>query len=308
MAGALHQIADSIISQSSDIKLSVRPFSTSAENCTRRFVSDLHALLEFFQHSASEGDRYIYEAGRTYYHFQLKQKNLKLSQAADFSELATLLARSSHKSSRVEVCNRNPRLSALCHVADLQCEGELQVVFQRREEAADIYLLDGHGAIHYQPLLCHDSDIMLTHLKYFLQPLRQQYMAACPLRWFRLAEHAGQWDLEPFTLKNRSDKLRITVKMLAYQTASEGQRFDIQINQKTLHFAQYGDDILKYAARYIRDLLPVKGGVRFCYLSRIDHSGRSNGNHSVGEHLAKELRLKAQIEEGLNSALLVGAD
>ncbi|WP_372776915.1 class I adenylate cyclase [Litorivivens sp.] len=307
VAEALQHIAGSVVSQKAEIALSIRPFSATAEHSSQRFASDLQALLAFFQHG-KHGDRYIYECGRTYYHFQLKQQNLRLNKAASFSQLATLLAQSASASSRIEVCNRNPRLSALCEVANLQREGELQVVFQRREEAADIYLLDGHGAIHYQPLLCHHSNIMLTHLNYFLKPLRQQYLVASPLRWFELFEESGKWKLAPFKPEAQSDKLRITVKMLAYQAGSEGLRFDIQINNKTLHFAQYGEDILKHAARYIRDLLPEEEGLRFCYLSRIEHAGRNNSKAGFSERSAEELSLKASIEEALNSALLAGAD
>ncbi|MBB3048799.1 adenylate cyclase class 1 [Litorivivens lipolytica] len=306
VAEALHQIADSVISQTEELKLNARPFSTSAEYCTQRFVSDLSALLEFFQRDSGDGDRYIYESGRTYYHFQRKAESLQLSRSGSFTELALLLGKSTHKASRIGVCNRNPRLSALCQVASLQKAGELQVVFQRREEAADIYLLDGHGAIHYQPLLCHDRDIMLTHLTYFLRPIRQHYLGAAPVRWHNLSEQRGKWQLEPFKPENKSDRLRISVKMLGYQ--GEGQRFDVQINQKTLHFAQYGEDILKHAARYIRELLPHDDALRFCYLSRIEHSSPLNGTPAISEHLANELRLKAQIEEGINSALLVGVD
>lgn len=301
-AQALHQITAVVVGQSVTPTLAVHPFSANADVSARDFQRDLDPLLSFFS-GAQEGDRYIYESGNAYYQFQRRHKTVRLNYASNFTQLASFLAKSANKSSRIEVSRANSRLSILARIAQLQSQDEINIVFQQREEAADIYILDGHGAIHYQPLLCDNSGIMLGQLKSFIMSLRKQYFRQYPVAWYELSEQLGQYYIAPLKREPESDRLRIGVSMLSNRAADASYRFDLNINQKTLHFAQYGKDILKHAALYIRNQWPSQP-LRFCYVHQIQYRDSRQEDVNISARLAEALRHKAQIEEALNSALL----
>ncbi len=302
VAKAMQYVVAVMTRQNKAPELLIRPFSLSAEHYTQLFADDLQPLLDFFA-QASDGDRYIYETGRTYYFYQLRKKAIRLRTVATFSDLAQLLADSDQAGSQIEVSRNNPNLQALCRVSELQTPGALRVVYQRREEAAEIFIIDGRGGIHYQSLLCDDSSIMLGQLKNFIDALRKHYFDNCPVAWYELKNEHNRMVTQPLSQQLRSDRLRIVVNMLSSRADDDSARFDLKINQKTLHFAQYGKDILKHAADYIRDQLPPQQ-LRFCYINQILYRDRAQEGVNAGRRLGEALRHKVQIEEALNSALL----
>ncbi|WP_372810496.1 class I adenylate cyclase [Litorivivens sp.] len=301
-AKAMQYVLAATVSQKQPIALQIKPFSLSAERYASQFNDDLQPVMAFFD-KAGDGDRFIFEAGRTYYCFQRHRNTVRLRAASNFSDLTQLLAGSEHANSCIEVSRDNANLQALRCVSELQSPGALRIVFQRREEAADIYVIDGRGGIHYQSLLCDDSSIMLGQLKNFIDSLRKNYFNNCAVAWYELVERNGRPLVEPLAQQLRSDRLRIVVNMLASRTDDDGARFDLKINQKTLHFAQYGKDILKHAADYIREQLPPHQ-LRFCYVNQILYRDRAQEGVNAGQRLGEALRHKVQIEEALNSALL----
>lgn len=287
----------------------VKAFSgDEREPAAQHFEQLLNEIIAFFRRPETQnGDRFIFGSGSDYYLLQSLDNRIVTVRANGSAELLALLAARQASVGPVEIASHCSSLAALRCVLRQQQSGQLQVFFHQREEAADVFILDGSGALHYQTLLCDDNATMLGHLRAFVSTLKRNHFSTLPVSWHQLEHHANDWTVLPLTAPGQADTLRIVVHMLANRSADDSHRFDISINQKTLHFAQHGKDILKRAADYICEELP-RHRTRFCYVNQIEYSDKQGQQAHVTARVGEALHHKAHIEEALNSAILAHLD
>lgn len=305
VADALYQILKRMVGASKRPELRVQTFSGDAhEDATTAFEALLKEALTYFERSDCQiGDRFLFNNGRQYYLLQQLDTQLALLHAGNQSELLALLGADPPGRCRTDIATSCQTLSALRCVTQHQAPDCIQVFFRRREEAADVFVQDGQGAIHYQALLCDDSAIMLAHLRTFIIGLRDEYSPGTRIAWYELTGQADQWQAGALSTTPRADTLRIGIQMLAHRSSDDSHRFDVSVNQKTFHFAQHGKDILQCAVDYICEETP-RNRLRFCYVNQIQYRERNGKGLTVTARIGRALQHKAQIEEALNSALL----
>lgn len=287
----------------------VKAFSGDAsEPAALQFEQLINETVSYFRRPASKtGDRYIFGNGRHYYLLQSMATRIVMVRADNAAELLSLLAARQSLAGSIEIASACPSLFALRCVVRHQQDGKLQIFFRQREEAADVFILDGSGALHYQALLCDDCDTMLGHLRSFVHTLKRSHFSELPVQWFQLEQRGSEWVSQPLSKTAAADTLRIVVRMLAHRSADDSHRFDISINQKTLHFAQHGKDILKRAADHICQEFP-RHRTRFCYVNQIYYRDKLGHQSHVTTRIGEAMHHKAQIEEALNSAILAHLD
>jgi hypothetical protein len=291
-------------------KIVIMPFSGSeSEPAAARFESLLSETVAYFQRPhCKPGDRFVLASGSNYYLLQSLENRIVILRAGNSAELLRLLAAKQLTEGHLAIASSGPTLGALRTVIRQQRDQQLQVFFRQREEAADVFILDGRGALHYQTLLCDDAAMMLGHLRSFVSALRREHFSGLPIQWHQLEQHGAEWFSKPLNTDTKADTLRIVVRMLAHRSADDSHRFDISINQKTLHLAQHGKDILLRAADYICKELP-RHRTRFCYANQIHYRDRQEQPPHVTQRIGEAMHHKAHIiEEALNSAILAHLD
>ena len=287
----------------------VKAFSgDDREPSAQQFEQLLNEAIGYFRRPAAKiGDRYIFGNGSQYYLLQSLENRIVMLRANHSAELISLLAAKQTLVGPIEIASTCTSLSALRCVVSHQQADKLQIFFRQREEAADVFILDGRGALHYQTLLCDDSKTMLGHFRAFVSTLKRNHFSGLPVHWFQLEQHSTEWVASELEQASAGDALRIVVRMLAHRSADDSHRFDISINQKTLHFAQHGKDILKRAADYICEEMP-RHRTRFCYVNQIYYRDKQGQQPHLTTRIGEALHHKAQIEEALNSAILAHLD
>lgn len=305
IGNAINQIIKKLPRRGALPTIVVKAFSGDAqEPAAASFERLLNETIAYFRRpDCQPGDRFILASGNHYYLLQGLENRIAMLTASNTTELLGLLATRQATVGHIEVASGCPSLAVLRCIVQQQQAGQLKIVFRQREEAADVFVLDGQGALHHQTLLCDDSALALGHLRTFFAALRRQYGSTQPMSWHQLIRHGDEWQVAALTVEPAADSLRIAVHMLAHRSADASYRFDISVNQKTLHFAQHGKDILQRAADYICEELP-RHHARFCYVNQIRYRDKLEGESDLTERFGLALGHKAQIEEALNSAIL----
>lgn len=305
ISDTIHQVMKKLPRQGEPATLVVQAFSGDKnEIAALEFERLLRETIAYFSRPACKpGDRFILANGNRYCLLQSLENRIVMLRADNTSQLLALLAAKQRVVGHIGVTAISPSLAALRCVLERQQSDQLQIFFRQREEAADVFALDGSGALHYQALLCDDSAMMLGHLRNFVNTLRREYFSGLATQWHLLEQRNAEWSARELPTETSADTLRIVVRMLAHRSADDSHRFDISINQKTLHFAQHGKDILQRAADYICEELP-RHRTRFCYVNQIYYRDKNDQQPHVTTRLGEALHHKAQIEEALNSALL----
>ncbi len=302
---AIYQIIKRIPRRGEPPRIVVRPFSGSeSEPSSASFEALMRESVKYFQRpECKTGDRFIMASGSNYYLLQSLENRIVMLRASTTTELLSLLAAKQPTCGHIEIASTGPTLAALRAVIQHQQEQQLKVFFRQREEAADVFILDGCGALHYQTLLCDNRALMLGHLTSFVNTLRREHFSGLPIQWFLLERKGNDWQSKPLGIDTQADTLRIVVRMLAHRSVDDSHRFDISINQKTLYFAQHGKDILKRAAEYVCEELPLHR-TRFCYVNQIHYRDKQGEQAHITSRIGEAMHHKAQIEEALNSAIL----
>ncbi|MBN48752.1 MAG: hypothetical protein CMN85_04365 [Spongiibacteraceae bacterium] len=306
---AINQILKKLPRSGQLPEIVVKAFSGDAsEPAALQFERLVNETIAYFRRPESKsGDRYIFDSGNHYYLLQSMASRIVMVHATNAAELLSLLAARQSLAGSIEIASACASLFVLRCVVRHQQKGKLQIFFHQREEAADVFILDGSGALHYQTLLCDDGNIMLGHLRSFVNTLKRNHFRELPVQWLQLEQQGSEWVSQPLSTTAAADTLRIVVRMLAHRSADDSHRFDISINQKTLHFAQHGKDILKQAADYICEELPLHR-TRFCYVNQIYYRDKQGQQPHVTTRIGEAMHHKAQIEEALNSAILAHLD
>jgi len=273
----------------------------------RQLFQDLAAC--YYSGTRPPETRYILEIQREFYLLQWQDDQPGVQRAPSFTALLELLGRVQRSFSPIVLdryCLPGSPLAAIAQTARAGC---VQVFFQRRDQHADIHVVDELGSLYGFNTPFRDEHTLLQPLNLFIQStlFRRQsenadYSGAAgrDVEYFEVVADSLPAYVEPRSLTNRGAGQSFNVQAIGDYDFDGNLIFNIYCDQQEFTELELGANLYDTVARYI--LSRRRERERYpCYITDIDLSRCVN--EAGGVQTVHYLRYKQRLERALNEAL-----
>lgn len=262
--------------------------------------------------------RYVLEMQREFYMLQWQDTQPTIQRAPNYAALLELLGRVQRVYSPIVLdrnCLPNSLLESIAQLARVDC---IKVIYQRRENQADIFVIDEMGSLYNFTTPFRDENTLL-------QPLHQFMLAALFRQGSETAEFVGGThdvlletgaprsieyyevvsDQAPVYIEQRALPPQpgshfFNVQAIADYDLNSNLIFNVYCEQQEFTELELGDALYDTVARYILSQRSDKERYP-CYITDIDLSRCVNDVN--GPQTVHYLRYKQRLERALNEAL-----
>ncbi|MDB6060024.1 MAG: adenylate cyclase [Verrucomicrobiaceae bacterium] len=262
--------------------------------------------------------RYILEMQREFYMLQWQDAQPTIQRAPNYAALLELLGRVQRIYSPIVLdrnCLPNSLLEAIAQLARADC---IKVIYQRRESAADVFVIDEMGSLYNFTTPFRDEQTLL-------QPLHQFMLAALFRQGSETAEFVGGTHdvlletgaprsieyyevvseqtpvyIERRTVPPQPGNQFFNVQAIADYDFNNNLIFNVYCDQQEFTELELGNALYDTVARYILSQRSDKERYP-CYITDIDLSRCVNDVN--GPQTVHYLRYKQRLERALNEAL-----
>lgn len=258
--------------------------------------------------------RYILEIQREYYLLQWQDDQPNVQRAPNYAALLELLGRVQRGFSPIVLDRYCLPGSPLFAIAQSARADWVQVFYQRRDEQADIYVLDEMGSLHTLSTPFRDEHTLLQPLNQFIQStlFRRQseeadFLAGLPdtaakrdIEYYEIIAEGPSAYAEQRALSGVGSGSFFNVQAIGDYDFEGNLIFNIYCDQQEFTELELGEKLYDTVARYI--LSRRRDRERYpCYITDIDLSRCIN--ESGGIQTVHYLRYKQRLERALNEAL-----
>jgi adenylate cyclase, class 1 len=262
--------------------------------------------------------RYILEMQREFYMLQWQDAQPNIQRAPNYSALLELLGRVQRNFSPIVLdrnCLPNSLLSAISQLARAEC---IKVIYQRREQQADVFVIDEMGSFYNFTTPFRDEHTLLQPLNQFMQAALFRQGSEMPqlfggayeallesgalrsIEYYEVVAAISPTHIERRTLAPHSNTKFFNVQAIADYDFSGNLIFNIYCDQQEFTELELGDALYDTVARYI--LAQRSDQERYpCYITDLDLS--RSITDSGGPQTVYYLRYKQRLERALNEAL-----
>lgn len=262
--------------------------------------------------------RYILEMQREFYMLQWQDTQPNVQRAPNYAALLELLGRVQRSFSPIVLdrnCLPDSLLSAMGQLARAEC---IKVIYQRREQQADVFVIDEMGSLYNFTTPFRDEHTLLQPLNQFMQAalFRQgsetmQFFggtrdallesgAPRSIEYYEVVAEIAPTNIERRTLAPHSNNQFFNVQAIADYDFNSNLIFNIYCDQQEFTELELGEALYDTVARYI--LAQRSDQERYpCYITDLDLSRCITD--SGGPQTVHYLRYKQRLERALNEAL-----
>lgn len=262
--------------------------------------------------------RYILEMQREFYMLQWQDTQPNVQRAPNYAALLELLGRVQRSFSPIVLdrnCLPDSLLGAMNQLARAEC---IKVIYQRREQQADVFVIDEMGSLYNFTTPFRDEHTLLQPLNQFMQAalFRQgsetmQFFggtrdvllesgAPRSIEYYEVVTEIAPTHIERRTLAPHSNNQFFNVQAIADYDFNSNLIFNIYCEQQEFTELELGEALYDTVARYI--LAQRSDQERYpCYITDLDLSRCITD--SGGPQTVHYLRYKQRLERALNEAL-----
>lgn len=262
--------------------------------------------------------RYILELQREFYMLQWQDTQPNVQRAPNYAALLELLGRVQRSFSPIALdrnCLPNSLLSAIGQLARAEC---IKVIYQRRDQQADVFVIDEMGSLYNFTTPFRDEHTLLQPLNQFMQAALFRQGSEMPqlfggayevllesgaprsIEYYEVVAEIAPTHIERRTLTPNSNTQSFNVQAIADYDFNGNLIFNIYCDQQEFTELELGDALYDTVARYI--LAQRSDKERYpCYITDLDLS--RSVTDSGGPQTVHYLRYKQRLERALNEAL-----
>ena len=261
--------------------------------------------------------RYILEMQREFYMLQWQEMQPNVQRAPNYAALLELLGRVQRSFSPIVLdrnCLPDSLLAAITQLARAEC---IKVIYQRREQQADVFVIDEMGSLYNFTTPFRDEHTLLQPLNQFMQAALFRQGSETPqffggahdvlfesgaprsIEYYEVAT-AVPMQIERRTLATHTNNQFFNVQAIADYDFNSNLIFNIYCDQQEFTELELGDTLYDTVARYI--LSQRSDQERYpCYITDLDLSRCITD--TGGPQTVHYLRYKQRLERALNEAL-----
>ncbi|HET8710605.1 MAG TPA: class I adenylate cyclase, partial [Spongiibacteraceae bacterium] len=262
--------------------------------------------------------RYVVEMQREFYMLQWQDTQANIQRAPNYAALLELLGRVQRSFSPIMLdrnCLPNSLLSAITQLARAEC---IKVIYQRREQQADVFVIDELGSLYNFTTPFRDEHTLLQPLNQFMQAALFRQGSEMPLlfgsahdvllesgaprsiEYYEVISETSPTQIERRTLAPSASANSFNVQAIADYDFNGNLIFNIYCDQQEFTELELGDALYDTVARNI--LAQRSDKERYpCYITDLDLSRCITD--SGGPQTVHYLRYKQRLERALNDAL-----
>jgi adenylate cyclase class 1 len=262
--------------------------------------------------------RYVLEMQREFYLLQWQDAQPSVQRAPNYAALLELLGRVQRSYSPIVLDRNCLANSVLAAISQASRADRVQIFYKRRDDVADIYVLDEMGSLYTFNTPFRDEHSLLKPLHEFMQSALYRQRSELVSSDGGAADglHAGNEpdaieyyeivsELAPAHVERRTpspiDNIHsFNVQAIADYDFNGNLIFNIYCDQQEFTELELGDKLYDTAARHICSRRS-SGETYPCYLTDIDLSRCAND--AGGTQTVHYLRYKQRLEQALNNAL-----
>ena len=294
--------------------------------CPTRATAIAMRVEQFFQDIAAcyysgtrpPATRYILEMQREFYMLQWQDTQPNVQRAPNYPALLELLGRVQRNFSPIVLdrnCLPNSLLGAIAQLARVEC---IKVIYQRREQQADVFVIDEMGSLYNFTTPFRDEHTLLQPLNQFMQAALFRQGSEMPqlfggthevllesgaprsIEYYEVVSEIAPTHIERRTLEMHSNTQSFNVQAIADYDFNSNLIFNIYCDQQEFTELELGDALYDTVARYILSQRSDKERYP-CYITDLDLSRCVVDNG--GPQTVHYLRYKQRLERALNEAL-----
>ena len=281
-----------------------------------QFFQDIAAC--YYSGTRPPATRYILEMQREFYMLQWQDTQPNVQRAPNYAALLELLGRVQRNFSPIVLdrnCLPNSLLGAISQLARAEC---IKVIYQRREQQADVFVIDEMGSLYNFTTPFRDEHTLLQPLNQFMQAALFRQGSEMPqlfggahevllesgaprsIEYYEVVGEISSTQIERRTLAPHSNTQFFNVQAIADYDFNSNLIFNIYCDQEEFTELEMGDTLYDSVARYI--LSQRSDQERYpCYITDLDLSRCITD--SGGPQTVHYLRYKQRLERALNEAL-----
>lgn len=281
-----------------------------------QFFQDIAAC--YYSGTRPPATRYILEMQREFYMLQWQDTQPNVQRAPNYAALLELLGRVQRNFSPIVLdrnCLPNSLLGAIAQLARAEC---IKVIYQRREQQAEVFVLDEVGSLYNFTTPFRDEHTLLQPLNQFMQAALFRQGSEMPqlfggayevllesgaprsIEYYEVVADIAPAHIELRTLAPHANTQSFNVQAIADYDFNSNLIFNIYCDQQEFTELELGDALYDTVARYI--LAQRSDRERYpCYITDLDLSRCITD--SGGPQTVHYLRYKQRLERALNEAL-----
>jgi adenylate cyclase class 1 len=307
-------------------KLEVRCFCPTRAKAIAMRVEELFRDIAACYYSGTRpvNSRYILEIQRQFYVLQFENNHPEIKLVGDYALLLKYLDQPQSSYSPIVLdrhCLNNSLLEKIIQMAQ---PDQIQVFYQRREDSADIYILDERASLFSYSTPFYDEQSLLSPLDQFIQStlfrrssesddFNNQNINEFNIDAFNLSD----FEVEYYEIIESINSVQLTrrdiiseisgsnffnIQAIADQDFNGKLIFNIYCDQQAFTGLELGKNLFSSVAQYV--LGRRNSNERYpCYITDMDLSRGGNGYIASTTQTVHYLQQKHSLELALNSAL-----
>ncbi len=301
-------------------ELAIHCFCPTRANAIATRVEQLFQDIAACYYSGTRppATRYVLEMQREFYMLQWQDAQPNIQRAPNYAALLELLGRVQRNFSPIVLdrnCLPDALLSAIVQLARAEC---IKVIYQRREQQADVFVIDEMGSLYNFTTPFRDEHTLLQPLNQFMQAALFRQGSEMPqlfggahevllesgaprsIEYYEVLTDNASPHIERRTLAPNLNTQSFNVQAIADYDFNSNLIFNIYCDQQEFTELELGDALYDTVARYI--LSQRSDQERYpCYITDLDLSRCITD--SGGPQTVHYLRYKQRLERALNEAL-----
>ena len=272
----------------------------------------------YYSGTRPSATRYILEMQREYYVLQWQDTQPNVQRAPNYAALLELLGRVQRSFSPIALdrnCLPDSLLGAITQLARAEC---IKVIYQRRDQQADVFVIDEMGSLYNFTTPFRDEHTLLHPLNQFMQAALFRQGSEMPqlfggahevllesgaprsIEYYEVVAEISPTHIERRTLAQHTNTQSFNVQAIADYDFNGNLIFNIYCDQQEFTELELGDALYDTVARYILSQRSDKERYP-CYITDLDLS--RSVTDAGGPQTVHYLRYKQRLERALNDAL-----
>ncbi|NHN38607.1 class I adenylate cyclase [Pseudomaricurvus alcaniphilus] len=307
-------------SRRQDLKLTVFCREGSMATQLQRRLQGLVNQLQqcFYRPGSSASARFVLANGGTFSCWQFIDRQLRVQQLADLTQLLDFLGEPQAQLSAIHFDQYTLAQHPLAVFARLPASSAIQIGYRPLGQRAELYVLDEKGSLFYADAYYYSEASLLRPLHQFIRNViaRENLTAATdgplgiyPVEFYRLQQRPADagYTNERRDVINDVDSLDFfNIQVIVDSDPFDQLHYTIYCDQREFHQSELGAELFSQVASHILSQR-APGEIYPCYITDLDlsHCGqRLFGNQPL--QISHYLRLKTDIERQLNHAMQQG--
>ncbi len=300
--------------QDEPAELSAFSFSSSHSNAIARRIEELYRDIArvFYRCDDDHRVRYILQVEQFYFVLESEQGPFHYTRHENYTALIEHLGKPQASFSNIEVDRKALLNTPLPAILKRNRRGLIQMFYLPRDRAADVFVLDQHGALFHQNVEYYEEASLVNQYSRFFDAIlsRQNYLfhddsAALlldNLEIFKVTKVRNKYGFERQSLHPEAGRHYFNVQVIG-DMVDHGTAFTVYCDDAEFSTLDHGKNLFREVAHYVLD--KRGSGLKYpIYITDVDLSPSLLGNQRNGGVQAIDyLKYKRRIEEKLNREL-----